>query len=418
MGKARNFTPSVLDELAEGKHFDPSVAGLCVIVSGTGNKKWHFRRRVARSGLTISLTLGRFPAYSISQARKWAEELNVAIERGDDPRIEIRREKSRAATLADAHKRYMEVLRRGERKQLKPRTLQDKVNIFSRDIEPRLGRKILTQLTEDDCWDAVYDKAKSSKDRANKMAGELSCFLRWCSGREGQMAGLELKQHPAPTLNSHWFSTGPKANSRFLDDKEIGWLFQALADEPRQYRRGFILLLLTAARRNELIAAPASEFEDGVWRLPPERSKNGDANIISLGPWGRHLVRTNEEWLFPSSRIEGPQLSGWFKVRDRIHSRMEELAKVSLASWHFHDLRRTFRSNARRVGIDQDIAELMLNHRRKGIEGIYNKNQELGLRAAGFATWEAFLADIAIKQGISEELEVPVSYVEPDIDPK
>lgn len=30
----------------------------------------------------------------------------------------------------------------------------------------------------------------------------------------------------------------------------------------------------------------------------------------------------------------------------------------------------------------------MLNHKRKGIEGIYNKNQELELRAAGFALWE------------------------------
>lgn len=84
------------------------------------------------------------------------------------------------------------------------------------------------------------------------MAGELSCFLRWCSGREGRMAGIELPAHPAPTLNSNWFSTGAKANTRFLSDDELIWLFQALVEESQFYRRGFILLLLTAARRNEL----------------------------------------------------------------------------------------------------------------------------------------------------------------------
>jgi hypothetical protein len=78
--------------------------------------------------------------------------------------------------VAKAHAIYMEAMRRGDRKTLKPRTLYDKEVIFTRDIEPRLGQASLLQLTENECWDAVYDKAKASKVRANKMAGELSCF--------------------------------------------------------------------------------------------------------------------------------------------------------------------------------------------------------------------------------------------------
>jgi hypothetical protein len=220
-------------------------------------------------------------------------------------------------------------MKRGDRKILKPRTLSDKEVIFTRDIKPRLGKKKPGELSENECWDAVYDKAGASKVRANKMAGELSCFLRWCAGREGRMAGIELAAHPAPTLNSNWFATGPKANKRFLNTDELKWLFQALVGEDLFYRRGFILLLLTAARRNELFAAPAAEIEDGVWTLPAERSKNGEINIVALGPWGRRLAQTNQAWLFPSARIDGPQLYGWFKARDRIHRRMEELAEDS-----------------------------------------------------------------------------------------
>lgn len=83
---------------------------------------------------------------------------------------------------------------------------------------------------------------------------------------------------------------------------------------------------------------------------------------------------------------------------------MEKLAGSVIPSWHFHDLRRTFRSNARRLGIDRDIAELMLNHKRKGIEGIYDRNQELGLRAAGFEAWETFLRKLAGVAEVADEL--------------
>lgn len=400
-GKLR---PSNIDALCAGKHPDPIVPGLCVIVSASGRKTWHFRRRISRSRTIVSLKLGKYPAHSIAAAREWAMRLNEAIERGADPREEQRIERANAMSLAEAHAVYMAAMRRGDRKTLRPRTLDDKQKIFTRDIAPRLGTKTLGKLTENECWDAVYDKAKSSKVRANKMAGELNCFLRWCSSREGQMDGILLKSHPAPTLNSNWFGNGPKANKRFLTIEELGWLFQALASEARVYRRGILLLLLTAARKTELLGAPAAEISGGLWTLPPERSKNGLANYVALGPWGRRLAQTNSRWLFPSPRTDGPQLHGWFQARDRIRARMEELAGQPIARWHFHDLRRTFRSHARRVGIDREIAELMLNHKKKGLEEVYDRNEELDLRQAGFAAWEAYLLEIAEASGAAEPL--------------
>lgn len=405
MKKALKLNPSGMDALPEGKHVDPQTPGLCVIVDVDGRKTWTFRRRISRSNVIVELRLGTFPAFTIAAARQWASSLNEAVERREDPRIAIRLEKARTElTVEKAHGLYLGAMQRGDRKKLKPRTLSDKVAMYGRDIGPRLGKKSLLALTEDECWDAVYDKAKASKDRANKMAGELSCFLRWCVGREGRMAGIPAMSHPAPTLNSNWFPTGPKANKRFLGSDEIGWLLQALVDEELVYRRGVILLLLTAARRNELFGAQSSEIVDGIWTLPAERSKNGEENIVALGPWGRRLAQTNQKWLFPSPRIDGPQLFGWFKARDRIHGRMEEFAGASVPRWHFHDLRRTFRSNARSLGIDRDIAELMLNHKRRGIEGVYNKCQELDLRAQGFSAWEQFLAGIAERTGVADRL--------------
>lgn len=404
MTKSVNLTPARIDRLSSGALADRQVAGLSIVATAGGKKRWRFRRAVFGTKTILELILGTFPDYSIGDAREWAEPLSRAVARGEDPRQSKREEEILATSVSAAHRLYMEAMRRGDRKQLKPRTLEDKDVIYTRDIGPRLGVRILGELTDDDCWDAVYDKARASKHRANKMAGELSCFLRWCCGREGRMAGIKLATHPAPSLNSNWFDTGPKANKRFLNEAEIGWLFRALVDEELVYRRGFVLLLLSAARRNELFGAPTSEVSDGVWTLPPERSKNGEENIVALGPWGRELVKTNAIWLFTSPRIDGPQLFGWFKARDRVHARMEEFAGKKIARWHFHDFRRTFRSNARNLGIDRDIAELMLNHKRKGMEDIYDKSQELELRSAGFAVWERYLLGIADREKVASEL--------------
>nr|WP_083434302.1 integrase family protein [Sphingomonas sp. Y57] len=409
--RRHDFTPAALDAMTSGRRPDPAVAGLTFVNAPSGRKSWSFRRRLPGSKKILSLTRD-YPAVSIADAREWATALNEKIERGIDPREEARAQQAHLAmTIEAAHRLYMEVLRRGDRKKLKPRTISDKQVIFDRDIKPRLGDRLLYDLTDDQCWEAVYDKAEASKDRANKMASELNCFLRWCSGREGRMAGIEPLTHPAPTLTSTWFSTGPKANTRFLSDQEIKWLLQALVAENATYRRGFLLLLLTAARRNELHGAPSSEFADSIWTLPSDRSKNGDINVIALAPWGWSLAQTNHQWLFPSPRLDGPQLSGWFKARDRIHAAMEKIAGAKITSWHFHDLRRTFRSNARRVGIDRDIAELMLNHRRSGIEGIYDKNQQLELRAAGFAAWERYIVKLAVELELVEELNIPSGAV-------
>ena len=55
----------------------------------------------------------------------------------------------------------------------------------------------------------------------------------------------------------------------------------------------------------------------------------------------------------------------------------------------------------------------MLNHKRKGIEGIYNRNQELELRAEGFAAWERHLVGLAHSAGVAESLLAPPREPDP-----
>lgn len=153
------------------------------------------------------------------------------------------------------------------------------------------------------------------------------------------MRGLEigLEENPARRLADLRFPEPPR--TRKLSGEEIGWYLRAVAEEEeRDFRRGLILLLLTAVRISELRNARSSEVVDGIWTIPTDRSKNTRAHSIALGPWGRHLMETDDEWIFPAPRVEGPRTQGWYEARDRVLARMEQYADHPIEHFVPHDL--------------------------------------------------------------------------------
>jgi hypothetical protein len=168
-------------------------------------------------------SLGFFPAYSIADAREWARALNLQCDRGVDPR-ETEREEDRLAsmTVDRAHALYMEAVREGRssraKRPNKPRTVADKLAIYRRDIAPKLGRKIIYDVTETDLIKLVEAKGKTAKIRANRLAAELKVFFGWTASLRGREVGLEID--PSRRLGDLRFPE--KARSRKLSAEEIG----------------------------------------------------------------------------------------------------------------------------------------------------------------------------------------------------
>jgi integrase len=169
-----------------------------------------------------------------------------------------------------------------------------------------------------------------------------------------------------------------------------------------------LLWLLTAARIAEVIYARSNEYSDGVWTIPAERVKNGRAHSIQLGPWGRSLVESSDEWMFPSKRRDGPrEPSGWYKARNRVLARMSEFAGRPIDNWTPHDLRRTARSNTRRLNTDYETAEAMLNHAKRGLERIYDGYDMAEEKRRWFQVWEDEIIRIARVEGVADALGAP-----------
>ena len=409
MAKKIPFTPSAIDALSTGLLGDPLTPGLAIEVLASGKKRWHYRRRVAGTKVTATLRGGLFPTQSIALAREWAQELNQKVEAGVDPREALREERKRSEmTVARAHQLYMAAVREGRssraKRPNKPRTIKDKLEMYHCDIAPKLASRSIYDVTETDLIKLVEAKGKTAKVRVNRLAAELKVFFGWAASLRGLEVGLEID--PSRRLGDLRFPETER--SRKLSMLELEWFLKALVDEPRWVQRGMLLWLLTAARISEVVQARSEEVADGVWTIPSSRVKNSTAHVIALGPWGRSLVLSNHEWVFPAPKVEGPRKNSiWYKARDRVWKRMVKIAGHPIERFTPHDFRRTARSNTKRHKVDYETAEAMLNHLKKGLERTYDLYELEEEKRAWFLTWEQEIAGIARRAGVAEALGVP-----------
>jgi integrase len=409
MARQLSFTPGAIDSLKSGALADPETPGLRIEVLSSGKKRWQYRRRMAGGDAVVKLAFGLFPARSIAEARHWAAGLNEQIEAGIDPRQPLLEEQRRAQmTVHRAHALYMEAVRDGRssraKRRNKPRTINDKLEIYQREIAPVLARKIIYDVSEADLVRLVTAKGKVAKVRANRLAAELKVFFGWCASLRGMEVGLETD--PSRRLGDLRFPETPR--SRKLALQEIEWFLAALVEEERDYQRGMLLWLLTAARLSEVCQAHRDELAHGVWTIPASRTKNSVEHRIALGPWGWSLMQTNTDWVFPAPKLDGPRARDcWYKARNRVKTRMEGMAGRPIERFTPHDFRRTARSNTKRLRVDFETAEAMLNHVKKGLERTYDTYELEEEKAAWFRLWESEIDAIARKSGVADALGVP-----------
>jgi integrase len=409
MARQKAFAPATVDDLIRGRLSDPLTPGLGIEVLTSGKKRWDYRRRLPGADATVKMWLGLYPANSIAAAREWAAKLNEQVEAGVDPREAVRAEEAREIMTVDrAHQLYMVAVREGRssraKRPNKPRTIADKLEIYQRDIAPKLGRKIIYDVTEAELVKLVTEKGKTAKIRANRLAAELKVFFGWTASLRGTEVGLE--NDPSRRLGDLRFPETPR--SRKLSFQELEWFLLTLMEEERDYQRGMLLWLLTAARRVEVAQARSDELLDDLWTIPASRTKNSVEHQIALGPWGRSLMQSNHEWIFPAPKLDGPRsISCWYKARDRVKERMERLAGRPIERFTPHDFRRTSRSNTKRLKVDFETAEAMLNHVKKGLERTYDTYELEEEKRAWFFKWEMEIATVARRIGAAEALGVP-----------
>jgi integrase len=176
------------------------------------------------------------------------------------------------------------------------------------------------------------------------------------------------------------YASRENARDRILTDDEIRSLWR----ERGAYADLLRLALLTGQRREKVASMRWEDIADGAWTIPAGKREKGNAELLDLPELAMGIVEGQRRLNgFVFAGRAGGHFKSW-KQRD----------KIERDGWTVHDLRRTARSLMSRAGVRPDIAERVLGHVIKGVEGVYDRHSYRDEKAHALKALAALVANI------------------------
>lgn len=355
---------------AQAIYRDTLVRGLGLRV-GAKTKVWVVDHKDSAGDRKLA-TLGQFPAIGLREARAAAQAQIGGVRLGLDLVAERDDRRSKAQTAAQGtlqhwwdrySTEHIETLRENSKRSLR--------NACS-DLLAVAGSIPVTLITPSHVREALERRrargaVKSMFHARNSAVG----FFKWLIERE------VLQYNPASAVRS------PKRNrgQRVLTDGELQDLLQLLRDHVPENARDVILFaLLTGRRIGEVVGLKfaAVDLKASTMFVEADDDKLNTERLFPLSDAALALIKerrfkTNGDYVFQGVRDAAPT--------DSIAS-IPLRALLKSKNWkhrHFtlHDLRRTFRTIASRLGVRFEVAELLIGHSLKGVHAIYDRHSYL-----------------------------------------
>ena len=353
-----NFTKASLSRLRPPDDdrywtYDSKTPSLALMVTKTGAKAFYLYRRV--NGRPQRIRLGGFPELTVEQARKEAAKINGDIARGTDPQ-ERKRRLRRQATLGDVFDHYV---KSHLELHSTANSLREDVRRFEKHLASWRTRRLDSIRTEEVA--ALHARlGRKARVEANRVLGLLQRTINHARRQLGI-----TKPNPCDPIRKF----KERSRDRFLDAAELRRLFEALAEEPNQHLRDYLLVaLLTGARKSNVanMRWTDTDLDRGVWRIPNDESKNKEPMIVILPDGAVDLLRQRDvrhpEYVFRdrSGKLPGLQ-RGWRRIRER----------AGISDLHLHDLRRTLGSWQAAFGASLPIIGKSLGHKTPQATAVY-----------------------------------------------
>lgn len=369
--------------------------GLYVEVFPTGGVVWRYRYRL--SGKQEKLTLGKYPALTLKNARLKRDEAAHAVAMGISPTAEKQRAKvaeALDATVESFAVRYLSEIVVKDR--LDPKMPQ---RYLEKLIVPAIGSKKVAEVTTDDVRQIIWDKKAQGFDAAaGYIRGVLKRMFDYAV-----TCGL-APVNPVLALPMRHVHKA-KSRDRVLSPPEIGIFLGSVyrSNMRRQFKVALHLVLLTMVRKSELLNARWCDvdLDAAEWQIPAENSKTAKPHTVYLSTHGVELFRELKK-LASTSELVLPGRSSLCKPF--AHNAINTALKVALKheeipAFTIHDLRRTASTLLHERGWPSDVVEKALNHTIGGVRGVYNRAEYADQRRLMLQSWSDFLAEVLVKAG-------------------
>ena len=376
---------------------DAALPGFYMILQPSGTKSWALRYRYG--GKPRKLTLGRYPAFGLKEARNEAGKALQLLEHGTDPGVVKKTTKAEAREIEESGRDKMAAvvdlfIRRHAQRN---RRWRDVLAMFRREVLPKWGEKRIQDITKRDAvdlLDAIVDRG--SPITANRLRAHLNTLFGWAKRRDIVTASpLEGIKPPAPE----------KPRDRVLTDQEILWFWKASDRLGQPFGLLYQFLLLTGQRLREGAEITEREVHGDVWTIPAARSKNGDEHTVPLSAAAQHVLtslhRIKGGFLFTTTGTS--PVSGFTRAKARLDAMMADIASheegqpVEIAPFTIHDLRRTTATGMAGLRFPPHVVEAVLNHKsgtRRGVAGVYNRFDYADEKRDALDAWAAKLMEI------------------------
>ena len=369
---------SLIKKGEHGRH--AAGNGLYLRIANNNIGYWVIRYTINKKRREV--TAGKYPELSLADAKLEAARIKVDVGNGIDPIAEKKRnETPQFNTVDDLAEDWLKECD----KRLKHPNIPRRV--YTKDIAPTIGELGIDQVTPRDIR-AIINKIAES----NRPTIANDCLM-YCKQLFRHAIKLDLRtSNPAEAFTVSDAGGVEKSRSRALSIDELSLVFKCLRENHNQFTRenylAVALLLCLGVRKGELVAAKWQEFDFDValWNIPQERSKTGRGISVPLAPviieWLKELqIRAyGSEFVFPNRRAS--KRFGHISP-DTINAAIQKLfreEKMPVEHFTVHDLRRTCRSLLAEAGVAGHVAERCLNHKLKGVEGIYDRYDYLDER--------------------------------------
>lgn len=354
--------------------WDSSLPAFGLRVTESGSKSWQVMYR--HQGRLRRMGLGGYPVLGLADARKAAQAALRAASEGKDPAA-TKAEGTDAGTVKARFDEWM------KRDQATNRTADEVRRTFERDVLPKLGSRQASTITKGDILDLVESVVdRGAPVAANRVLAYLKRFFGWQVGR----GYLDMD----PTWKAER-PTAERSRDRVLSDGELVEIWRAAEKEGDPFGHAVRMLMLSGARREEVLQAVKAELRDAALHLSDDRTKTSVGREIPLSDLALEIIASLPEhkgaYLFSTTKGEAA-FSGVSKAMERLRLRiMEARAEAAIAAgeepaempeWRLHDLRRTMATGLQRLGVRIEVTETLLGHisgSRSGIVGVYQKHR-------------------------------------------
>ena len=367
---------------------DSRCRGLAARVAQSGVVTWDLAFRVKGTGKVRRVSLGAFPAIGLEAARNRANAITEAAREGRD----LLKEKAQEQADADArvsvdllivkymHRRVTGKLRTAKEIEARlRRTLAPLLNLPAEGIRRKDIRPLL---------DATFDSGVERE--AEKRRQTVGALFRWALSQD------LVEIDPTAGLTAY---DGGVLRERVLSADEIRTFWEWLGDGamPPLHADVLRLELALGARCGELAGMERAEIDatQWLWTLPATRSKNKKARITPIVGIARQIVAARLEIvkkgpLFPSE-TGSPLTSAHIG-----HSLKHRRAKMPIAHFVTHDLRRTVATGLVDLGFPLDLVAAVVGHEVGGkdtrtLVRHYVRTDQIDRKRAALEAWDARL---------------------------